>query len=224
MRDEDFSAMLDGLINLGFENCIHAVMTGYMGTPHQVRVIAGLLDHLITAEPDIDVLVDPAIGDHGRLYVDDHIATGIEEKLIPIATVITPNHFEFGRITDVTDMTTEQIISAGIAMLEENSRLTGIAVTGVDHSDRDLIRDFWIDRDGHQIHEAPRLNHHKNGISGGGDLFAALLMGMRLSGHQWRDAFENAAPLCRKIINDADQADAIDINLDAISKTLKGLA
>jgi pyridoxine kinase len=224
ISDKDFSAMLDGLANLGFESRIGAVMTGYMGTPRQVSIIADFLSRMIAAEPGLDVLVDPAIGDHGRLYVDDDIATNIEEKLIPLATIITPNSFEFGRITGITDMAADRALPAAAAVLKKYSRLQGIAVTGAGYPADDRISDFWIDRNGHKTHEAPRLIHQKDGISGGGDLFAALLMGMRLSGHGWSDAFENAAPLCRRIIDDVDQADVIDIDIDIVNSVLKGRA
>ncbi len=45
------------------------------------------------------VLCDPVIGDHGGLYVPEAVATAIRDRLMPLATLATPNRFELAWLT-----------------------------------------------------------------------------------------------------------------------------
>ena len=73
-------------------------------------------------------------------------------------------------------------------------------------------------------HDAPRLTHNTRGMAGGGDLFAAIMMGHHLSGADWRIAFNEAAELTRKIITSADASGSIDIDPSAVQSVLKDRA
>ena len=117
----------------------------------------------------------------------------------------------------------EDVIKAGQDCLARFQKLKAIAVTGCSFGDDDNISDIWIDHQGHISHSAPSLIHN-NGMSGGGDLFAALLMSMRMSGADWRDSFNDTATLCRRIINGADKVDAKDIDLIYLKNVLKDRA
>ena len=45
------------------------------------------------------MLVDPVLGDAGRLYVAQETAEAIRDRLIPLADIATPNLFELGWLT-----------------------------------------------------------------------------------------------------------------------------
>lgn len=67
-----------------------AIYTGYLGSPKQIRIVSDFIDGFRQA--DSLVVIDPVLGDNGRLY------TGFDEKmivemqqLITKADVITPN-------------------------------------------------------------------------------------------------------------------------------------
>ena len=209
----DFNSLLDHISALGFDDRIQAVMTGYMGMPEQVDKVAQMLDKLTMSRPELDVLIDPAIGDHGRFYVDDKVAARVTQLLIPHASVITPNAFEFTHLIGHEIASRDEIHDAGCALIAQYPRLHGIAVTGWHNPDLDMISDCWIDRDGMITYDMPSGTGENatHGMSGGGDLFAAILMGMRMNGDNWRDAFKNTAPLCRQIINSAQDGHDIDV-------------
>lgn len=223
LSDDDFKSLLNGLKNFALQDRVDSIMTGYMGTPDQVEMIADAIAHIQKSKEDCDVLVDPAFGDHGRLYVDPKIADQITVKLMPLADVMTPNFFEFEHMMGTALSSQEDVINAGQDCLARFPKLKAIAVTGCSFSDNDNISDIWIDHQGHTHHSAPSLIHN-NGMSGGGDLFSALLMSIRMSGADWRDSFDNTAMLCRRIINGADKVDAKDINLEYLKNVLKDRA
>jgi len=59
---------------------IDGVMTGYMAAPDHIDLASRIIKALKSANPDLITLVDPVMGDHGRLYVPEAIARGIIER------------------------------------------------------------------------------------------------------------------------------------------------
>jgi pyridoxine kinase len=89
---EDMAQMLATLEALGALNNLDGVLTGYFAAPEQVEEVARLIARLRPSH----VLVDPVMGDHGRLYVPEAVAEAIRRHLLPLADCITPNGFELG--------------------------------------------------------------------------------------------------------------------------------
>ena len=137
-----------------------AVQTGYFATAPQVSLAASIID---AVEPGI-VMVDPVIGDDGGLYVGESVAGAIRELLLPRASVITPNLWEFGWLGG-TD--------AGSALQLAESAL----ITSWKHGDG--IGALHIDGAG-----ARRVTHERFGSvpHGGGDTLAALWLAHALEG------------------------------------------
>lgn len=100
---EDMAQMLAALEALGALKQVDGVLTGYFAAPEQVEEVAKLVARL---GPSF-VLVDPVMGDHGRLYVPEPVAQAIRRYLLPLASCITPNGFELGWLSghEVTDET-----------------------------------------------------------------------------------------------------------------------
>jgi len=67
-----------------------AIYSGYLGSPRQAAIVAGLIDDF--AGEGQWVVVDPVLGDNGKLYasLDDEMIAQMRE-LIRKAVVITPN-------------------------------------------------------------------------------------------------------------------------------------
>jgi pyridoxine kinase len=97
----DMARMLAALEGLGALTGLDAVMTGYFASVGQVEEVAGLLSRIEIPF----LLVDPVIGDHGRLYVPQDVAEAIRTLLLPHATCLTPNGFELAWLSgqDVGD-------------------------------------------------------------------------------------------------------------------------
>jgi pyridoxal/pyridoxine/pyridoxamine kinase len=90
----------------------------------------------------------------------------------------------------------------------------------------DAVVDLWISLDDVLTFEGPRLIHQTKGLSGGGDLFAAIAMGMRLAGkrltasNDWRAAIKQASQLSRSILMASDHPNRDEINPDEIIAAL----
>lgn len=67
-----------------------AFYTGYLGSPRQIHIVSDFIDDF--RRPDGLVVVDPVLGDNGRLYANFHESMIDEMKhLITKADVVTPN-------------------------------------------------------------------------------------------------------------------------------------
>jgi len=218
LDDGDFSDLLDGLIRLQAWQNLDGVMTGYMARPAQAQSTAALIRR-IRSEKEMPILVDPAIGDHGRLYVDHAVAEAIAHHLFDVADVITPNAFELGHFTSMTITARDTAIAAARQILSAHRNLKGVAVTGL--AEGESIADLWISPDEVVAFDGPRLVHQTKGLSGGGDLFAAIAMGKRMTAHHdWIKALEQASRLGRQILMASDHPNRDEINLDQILTAL----
>lgn len=98
---EDMAEMLAALETLGALKGLDAALTGYFASAEQVVEVAALLRRIACPY----VLVDPVLGDHGRLYVPQDVAEAIRTQLLPLAHCIAPNSFELSWLSgrDVHD-------------------------------------------------------------------------------------------------------------------------
>ena len=67
-----------------------AFYTGYLGSPLQIQIVSDFIDDF--RQPESLVVVDPVLGDNGKLYANFHDSMIKEmRQLITKADVITPN-------------------------------------------------------------------------------------------------------------------------------------
>ncbi len=79
---------------------VDAVKTGMLANAQLVAVVAQLLERL---PADVPIVVDPVgVSKHGDSLLAVDALTNLRERLIPIATVITPNLYEVSQLTGIT--------------------------------------------------------------------------------------------------------------------------
>jgi pyridoxine kinase len=94
-----FEAMIAGVEAQGLFAQLDAVITGHFSTPEQVAIAADTLGRIRLAAPKARLIVDPIMGDDGRLYVKEAVADAITALLAPLADIIAPNAWELARLT-----------------------------------------------------------------------------------------------------------------------------
>ena len=87
---------------------LDAVITGYFANAEQVHITAAQNKKL---NPKI-ILIDPVLGDHGKLYVPTAVAEAIRDHLIPLATIAMPNAFELSWLTNKSVENENEAIAA----------------------------------------------------------------------------------------------------------------
>ena len=76
-----------------------AIYTGYLGSPQQIQIVSRFIDDF--RQPDSLVMIDPVLGDNGKLYANFDEQMIMEMRhLIRKADVITPNMTELFYLLD----------------------------------------------------------------------------------------------------------------------------
>jgi pyridoxine kinase len=120
---ETMAAMLDGVKANGLFSLVDAVVTGYFSHPEQVAVAADAIAgvraaprgkaHAHAPERPI-VIVDPVMGDVAPgLYIKPETEAALMADLVPLADILAPNLWEFGRLTatDMVDLGTAEHVA-----------------------------------------------------------------------------------------------------------------
>ena len=181
---------------------IDAVMTGYLADDSHIDVAAEIISDVKAVNPEAIILVDPVMGDHGKLYIPESRAKAIIAKLMPLADVITPNAWELSFITDTPALSLEDILSSAGALS------TACLVTSVPHDS--TIGAVFADG------PARYFVHHDKFDSvphGGGDSLAATFLAHLLSGDLRRDALAKSVASIFAILTAAIESDAGELPL-----------
>jgi pyridoxine kinase len=197
--------MLSALESDGCWAALDAVLAGYFPSPPAVMAAAEAIRRIVQAKPGIPVLVDPILGDGGRLYVAQETAEAIRRELMPLATIATPNRFELQWLTG--GPTAEP---AGPADLTRAARRLGpetVVVTSAVEAP-DLVSTLLVTESA----VAERLSPRRPGIpNGAGDLFAGLFLGRLLAGCHSAAALDAALADLDRVLAASTSRPALDL-------------
>lgn len=170
------------------------ISVGYLSDPRQAEIVGQILEKF-----DCPVVLDPVMGDHGRLYrriTDAHI--GAMKRLAARSDVLLPNLTEAAAMTGLpyreeTDEAYLEELAGGLLRLGTNA----VVVTGIHQ--RDGAIGFYGkaaagESFSYQGQYIPRQCH------GTGDLFAAVLTGSLTKGRSLPHAAKNAAEFVRACV------------------------
>jgi len=189
--------LLAGIDDAGALRSAGALLTGYLGLADTAAVAVDAVQRLRRHVPGALYLCDPVIGDNGRVYVRDGVEQAIRERLLPLADVLTPNHFEFERLAGATITTLDQAIDAARGLLRRGPKI--VVVTTLQHAAvaPDQLDTLAVTADAAWTATCPRLPAVPNGS---GDLLAALLLGRLLLGASLPDALAHAASAVQQVL------------------------
>lgn len=158
---------------------LSGVYTGFLGSEAQIRIIREFLDTV----PDLPVVVDPVMGDHGRAYQTYTEAMCRDMKtLLPYADVLTPNLTEASILLDETYEGENRSRADGERICRALAAMSGGAVIlkGMERGDR--VYNGILDWEGH--YEETSNPFKPLFLHGTGDLFASVLSAALFTGHR----------------------------------------
>ena len=195
---EDIVPTCDHLVRIGAE--FDGILVGYLSDPEQAEAVAELMSSF-----DCPVLLDPAMGDHGKLYggiTQEHVSA--MRDLAAMADVVLPNVTEACLLTGIpyqeqTDghilrmmleklcgRKTETVVITGVTPAESQIGFVGI------HREEGMFS-YHTDRRAKQLH-------------GTGDMFSAVFAGAYLLGRDPMDAGELAAKFVERVLEHTPEA------------------
>lgn len=189
---EDMEEICNHWKSIGAE--FDTVTTGYLADPAQVEAVCGVLD----AFPEALHIVDPVMGDHGRLYsaiTQEHAQA--MAALCRRADVILPNVTEAAILAGMDYRETADIgyyreLLAGLEVLgAKNVILTGVSL------EEGKLGCFGKDEQGLFSCQFEKVDRQCHGT---GDLFAAVVAGAMTRGKTCREAARLAAEFTRLVV------------------------
>ncbi len=175
-----------------------AIYTGYLGSAEQVALVEQLFDAF--AGQDTKIIVDPVMGDHGKLY------PGMSEKMPQLmkrlcqrADVIVPNQTEaalmLGRpyLETPNQAELEELMQALREMTQASVVLTGVS------PEEGKLGAAVYDRETGQS-ACPAAPHMPGSYHGTGDVYASALTGAYLAGKTLVQAAQIAADFTQQSI------------------------
>ena len=88
------------------------ILSGYLGSAAIAEVVAGFVARAKARNGALRYTLDPVLGDRDRgLFVKADIPPVVRDRLLPLADIITPNHFEFEWLCGAEARTQDQVLA-----------------------------------------------------------------------------------------------------------------
>ncbi|MFE6967834.1 hydroxymethylpyrimidine/phosphomethylpyrimidine kinase [Isoptericola sp. NPDC057653] len=155
-------------------HALDVVKVGMLGTPTTIDVVARSLE----SQPWRHVVLDPVLickGQEPGAALDTD--TALRERVLPLATVVTPNLFEAKTLAGMDDITSvEELVEAARRIHARLGDGTGrryvVAKGGVELPGEDAV-DVLFDGEDVTVFAAPKVGEER--VSGAGCTFAAAI-------------------------------------------------
>jgi len=173
-----------------------AIKTGMLGNAEMVEMVAATLaEHA----PDIPLVVDPVmVAKGGSSLLDASAITALKKKLLPLATLVTPNLPEAEALTGIYPGSEHRIRNA--AMVFKMTGVNSVLFKG-GHGEGAIVRDVLWSGDDLVPFEAPRIDtRHTHGT--GCTLATAIACGLA-EGRALPEAVERAIAYVQNAIRTA---------------------
>lgn len=184
-----------------------AVYSGFLGSCRQIDLVKGFIEKTLTKNPNAVILVDPVLGDDGRLY--DTVTEDMRREMIHLAAsadCITPNITELCLMTDTPyrpkEMAADQVASLAAKLC--TGRTKTVIVTGIEAGD-EMHNLVYHPGEPYSVAASP---HFSRPLPGAGDIFASVVCGKLLSGYTPLSAATAAASFVGKaaVLTEAENA------------------
>ena len=188
-------------LNLTFD----AIASGFLGSEEQVDIV---IDFFKTFKKNgTFTLVDPVMGDYGRLY--ETYTPSLCEKmkaLVHYADILTPNLTELCTLTDVK-YREEGFNDAELACMCQKLADQGpehIVVTGIRYNSKQIMNYVYSKGEEPRIVMVDRIGGDRSGT---GDVISSIIAGMYLNGHDFYESVKKAAEFVSKCLRYCEDND-----------------
>lgn len=179
--------LLLGVRERGLHARARMLVSGYLGSADNGRVLVDWLDAVRAEAPQLKFCLDPVIGDtHTGPYVEPELESVFRECLLPKAWMLTPNAFELGRLSGLPAITGAEGVAAARELL---ARGPTWVVTHSLHDEQGQLLTLAVGHDEAWCVATPELPLD---VAGTGDVLTALLVAGLLRGLAMSKALECA--------------------------------
>ena len=189
------------LNNLSFDG----IATGFLGSEAQIDIVNNFIEKNLSSF----VMIDPVMGDHGRLYASYNKAMCVKmRELLKYADLVTPNLTEACELLGISYPTDGIVSDSKLATMAANiaasTRGHRVVITGVtlDTDDGSSITNFVFDNGNISLVTVHKLGSDRSGT---GDAFFAVLAGSLINGEELVNAARKSAQFVTRCIAYAEE-------------------
>lgn len=172
------------------------ICTGFLGSPQQIAIVTDFLKDF--KEKDTIVIVDPVMGDYGKMYPTYSMETCLKmRELIPLADIITPNLTEACILTGIPYE--EKWSRKKLLWLAETLSAMGpekVVITGI--IQREFIANYCYEKGAEpRIFRTIKAGTQRSGT---GDIFASIIAADAVNGTAFEQSVRKAGRFIKKCI------------------------
>ena len=170
-----------------------AIYTGYLGSPKQVHIVSDFIDSF--RQPDSLVMIDPVLGDNGKLYANFDMEMVKEmHQLIKKADVITPNMTELFYLLDIPfkDHLTDEELKKYLKQLSDKGPKVVVITSVPVPNDPHKTSVYAYNKEGDRYWKIT-CSYLPAHYPGTGDTFTSVVTGALLQGDSLPVALDRAA-------------------------------
>lgn len=174
------------------------ICTGFLGSVEQINIVEEFV--LRFKKEFTRVMVDPVMGDYGRLYSSYTPEICQEMKrLLKHEDLVTPNLTEACRLLDIPypdngAVSEDELAGMAGALAERGPRQ--VVITGL--QGKDYVLNFVYEKNGsYSVVREPKIGGDRSGT---GDAFAAIVAGGLVNGLSLQAAVEKAAGFITRVL------------------------
>jgi len=221
LESELVGDLLRGVEERGLVKTSRYIVSGYLGSRANGEALAAFVERARKINPDIVYICDPVMGSSELgVFVPKPVVECLLDQLVPLADLLTPNHFELGLMAGEPVGTWEKLAHAASAVAAR--RGAKIVVTGCDLVDtpEGVLENIVFDGEKQIRLPTPHLPIVPVGT---GDLFTGLLTANLVHGNDLTTATRDAAAVISDILSRTIAAGEPEMQLasviDALLKT-----
>ncbi len=197
-------AYIESWRKIGLQNQFDGIATGYLGSVRQIEIVRRFVKEF--SRDDTLVIVDPVMGDHGRLYSAYTVELCTElRKLVALADMITPNLTESCYLADIPYKETGWKKKELFAMAERLSSMgpSHVVITGILQGE--YIANYVYVKTGSENPSAQLIRVHRAGEErcSTGDVFSAVVAADAVNGVPFDKSVRKASRFVKQCIEKA---------------------
>ncbi|XP_019420047.1 PREDICTED: pyridoxal kinase [Lupinus angustifolius] len=190
LNGEQLWELIEGLEGNNLLYYTH-LLTGYIGSVSFLNTVLEVISKLRSVNPELTYVCDPVMGDEGKLYVPQELISVYREKVVPVASMLTPNQFEAELLTEFRIQSEEDGREA--CRLLHSAGPSKVVITSINIDGNLLLIGSNQKEKGQEPKQfkiaIPKIPAY---FTGTGDLMTALLLGWS---NKYPDNLEKAAEL-----------------------------
>jgi pyridoxine kinase len=202
-----------GIADRGVLGSCDAVLSGYLGSADIGHAVVQSVAKVRAANPDAVYCCDPVIGDVGRgVFVRPGVPELLREVAVPVADVVTPNHYELDVLAGTATGSLTSVKDAVAAVQALGPRVVLTTSLVAEDTPADSVDLLASEGGRHFRVRTPRLDLSVNGA---GDAIAALFLAHWLDTRSAGEALGRAAASVHGLLRQTADAGSREILLVA---------